>query len=173
MSFGLLHLQSANFGVDKIPEGRILCNSVKGFSVVLFYSLERCQYSYHALQEFKKVVGTVNGINFGILNIDKNMDLIKLSRSTITPIDGVPYIMLYYNGIPKQIYPENYEFVSEQIKNFSTTVSANILKSISNMNNKQQVESKEKVLQKNNNHTIYYIGNPIRKRVTYLNATSK
>jgi len=173
MSFGLLHLQSSNFGIDKIPEGKILCNSIKGFSVVLFYSLERCQYSSHALHEFKKVVGTVHGINFCVLNIDKNMDTVRLSRTTITPIDGVPYIMLYYNGMPKQIYPENYEFISEQIKNFSATVSTNILRSISNMN---QIKDKPKTPTIENiksNSSIYYVGNPIRKRVTYLSNSSR
>src|ERR1700704_454978 len=116
MIAGLLYLQSCNFGVARIQEGDAICNSIKGFSIILFHSPKKCQYSPYALQEFKTVAGSVNGVIFGAVDIDKNMDVVRLSRNTVTPIDGVPYIMLYVNGVPRQIYPEQLSFDSASIK---------------------------------------------------------
>ncbi len=173
MSSGLLYLESSNFGVDKIASGQILCNSIKGFSVVLFYSQSKCVYSPKALAEFKRVVGTVNGVLFAVLNIDNNMDVVRLSTKTITPIDGVPYIMLYYNGTPQQIYNEEYPFTTEAIRDFTAKVSLHLTKVLANKekaaagSSQAAAAAKAEKLQKKN--TIYYIGGPIRKNVTYLN----
>lgn len=175
MSAGPLYLQTSNFGINKIPDGPVLCNSIKGFSVVLFYSPTRCQYSPHALAELKSVVGHVNGVVFAVLNIDKFMDVVKMSRNTITSIDGVPYIMLYYNGVPRQIYPENYPYTAEAIRAFASTVSTNIAKSMATAT--QQAQQKEAPAIKKDEgvkKTIYYIGTPLkRKNCTYISVDTQ
>jgi hypothetical protein len=174
MSTGLVYLRSENFGVDKIKEGPVLCNSIKGFSVVLFYSPQHCQYSPGALQEFKRIVGTVNGVVFAVLNIDSSMDVVRRSRNTITPIEGVPYIMLYYNGIPRQVYPDSYDLTAEAIRNFSASVSTRIAHTLSprvtggnNSTTSRTLQSSQEVTQ-----GIYFIHDTTktkRKKYTYIN----
>jgi len=174
MSSGPLYLQTSNFGINKIPDGPVLCNSIKGFSVVLFYSPSRCPYSPHALAELKSIVGHVNGVVFAVLNIDKYMDVVKMSRNTITAIDGVPYIMLYYNGVPRQIYPENYPYTAEAMRAFASTVSSNMAKSMANATQTQpqskEPPKKDDVPKK----TIYYIGTPLKRRnCTYISVDTQ
>jgi hypothetical protein len=173
-SFGLIHLSSNNFTLEKTKNGVFLCNSIKGFSVVLFYSLQKCKYSAQALNEFRKVVGSVNGVVFAALDVDKYLDVVRLSRNSATVIEGVPYMMLYYNGIPQQIYPDEYPFLAPDIKQFSATVATNIYNAIKNSEKqqastsqaKQQSASKPSKVSK----TIYYISSPLKKRqnITYL-----
>ena len=175
MSTGLVYLRKENFGVDKIQEGPVLCNSIKGFSIVLFYSPQHCQYSPAALQEFKRIVGTVNGIVVAVLNIDAAMDVVRLSRNTLTPIEGVPYIMLYYNGIPRQVYPDNYDLTAEAIRNFAATVSTRLAQALapktpsartSKRDNSPSPEDKKPA------SSIYFIHDPNktkRKSYTYIN----
>lgn len=193
MSAGLIYLQTSNFGIDKIPDGPVLCNSIKGFSVVLFYSPTRCQYSPAALQELKRVVGTVNGVVFAVLNIDKHMDVVRMSRNTLTSVEGVPYIMLYFNGVPKQIYPENFPFTAEAMRNFAATVSIGITKAMNNTQrqpragqpNQQGSPTGSRDIEQaasaphrgggslggSAKNTIYYIGSPLkRKNCTYISV---
>lgn len=171
MSTSLMYLQSSNFGVDQTKHGPAICTSIKGISVVLFYSQTRCQYSPAALQEFKKIVGTVNGVMFCVINIDNNMDVVRLSRKTETPIDGVPYIMLYENGVPVQIYPETYTFTAEAMRQFATMVSTSLIKMRTQTQQQQQSkpQQSQQPHQPKINNTVYYISPP-RKRdsVTYL-----
>lgn len=173
MSSGPLYLQTSNFGINKIPDGPVLCNSIKGFSLVLFYSPSRCQYSPHALAELKRVVGHVNGVVFAVLNIDKYMDVVKMSRNTITSIDGVPYIMLYYNGVPRQIYPENYPYTADAIRSFASTVSTNMAKSMATAS--QTLAAKETPKKDDGSKkSIYYIGTPLkRKNCTYISVDTQ
>lgn len=168
MVAGLLYLQSSNFGKDNISEGVALCNSIKGFSVVLFYSPTKCRYSPYALQEFKKVSGTINGVIFAVLDIDKNMETVRMSRDTVTSIEGVPYIMLYYNGTPRQIYPEDYPFTSEAIRDFSASVSIGIAKSMRAAST-QNVKAKRKPRVSQN--TISYQNNKRRTNCTHIDVT--
>lgn len=174
MSSGPLYLQTSNFGINKIPDGPVLCNSIKGFSVVLFYSPSRCQYSPHALAELKSVVGHVNGVVFAVLNIDKYMDVVKMSRNTITSIDGVPYIMLYYNGVPRQIYPENYPYTADAIRSFASTVSSNMAKSMATASQNQAKETPSPKKDDGVKKSIYYIGTPLkRKNCTYISVDTQ
>lgn len=172
MSTGLVYLRKENFGVDKIKEGPVLCNSIKGFSLVLFYSPQHCQYSPSALQEFKRIVGTVNGIVVAVLSIDSAMDVVRLSRNTLTPIEGVPYIMLYHNGIPRQVYPDNYELTAEAIRNFAATVSTRLAQALAPKTPSLQAQRRQDAgEEKKPAASIYFIHDPNktkRKSYTYI-----
>jgi len=173
MVVGLVYLQSSNFGKDRIPEGDAICNSIKGFSVVLFHSPTKCRYSPYALQEFKKAAGRINGVMFASIDIDRNMDTVRLSRNTITPIDGVPYIMLYYNGTPRQIYPEDYPFTSDAIQNFVASVSSGILKSMRAAEENRTKKNTAKRTPPIKHNTINYLRSTRRNNFTYINAHSQ
>jgi thioredoxin-like negative regulator of GroEL len=170
---GLMYLQSSNFGVDQTKHGQAICTSIKGISVVLFYSPTKCQYSPAALQEFKRVAGTVNGVLLCVVNIDNNMDIVRQSRKTQTPIDGVPYIMLYENGAPVQIYPESYPFTADSIRQFIVTVSTNLVKMRTQAQQVSTARARPSAPQQKSG-TIYYISSP-RKRdsVTYFKTSEQ
>ena len=96
---GLLFLSNEDFVLSKGTKGNILCTSIPGFSLILFYSTQ-CPHCQNLLPIFKRLPGSINGCQFGILNVSNNKNCIRLSKDTIAPITYVPYIVLYVNGRP-------------------------------------------------------------------------
>lgn len=96
---GLIFFSSDDFFIDKGAKGPVLCTNVKGFSLVFFYSTA-CTHCQSFIPIFKRLPGTIGGCQFGMINVSKNKDVIRLSRDTIAPINYVPYICLYVNGRP-------------------------------------------------------------------------
>ena len=96
---GLLFLSNEDFVLSKGTKGNILCTSIPGFSLILFYSTQ-CPHCQNLLPIFKRLPGSINGCQFGIINVSNNKTCIRLSKDTISPITYVPYIILYINGRP-------------------------------------------------------------------------
>jgi thioredoxin-like negative regulator of GroEL len=96
---GLLFLSSDDFSLGETPKGKILCNKLRGFSLVFFYSTQ-CTYCQTFIQNYKKMPEMVNGCQFGLINISKNKEIVFMSRDTISPLQYVPYIILYNDGKP-------------------------------------------------------------------------
>ena len=148
---GLLYLTSEDFFPQKGPTGDILCQSVPGFSLILFYSVH-CQHCEALLPIFKRLTGSLGGCQFGIVNIGKNKRCVEMSSRTQTPIRYVPYIVLYIDGKPFMAYKGPYDH--DEIKRFVIDV-------LSKLQQKQQF-SKEVV--KENPETgipAYTIGHPV------------
>ena len=99
MSTGLLFLDSDDYYRTEGQKGPILCHKIKGLSLIFYYSTE-CPHCQSFIPEFKKLPGRIGGCQFGMVNVNKNVKLIKLSQNTIAPIQFVPYIMLYVDGKP-------------------------------------------------------------------------
>jgi len=120
---GLLFFSSDDFNISKGNKGDILCHSVPGFSLVLFYS-KQCEHCQALIPIFKNLPGTVGGCQFGMLNVSINKKCVMMSNSTITPIQYVPYIVLYVNGRPFMKYngPHN----AQEIINFIVEVSKKV-----------------------------------------------
>lgn len=154
MTNPIIYLSPRNFGINTVDGKKLLCTSITGISVILFFSPQKCAYSMPAVQEYKSISSSINGVTLAAVNIDQHIDIIKLSRQTITTIDSVPYIMLYLNGIPRQIFPESYSFTGNNMYNFITSVSSVIMQSTKS----QQDKSQKKEIQKS---TICYIGEPV------------
>ena len=112
---GLLFLTSDDFNVAKGTKGNILCNSIPGFSLILFYS-NQCPHCGNLLPIFKRLPGTIGGCQFGMLNVSSNKLCVKMSKSTIVPIQYVPLLILYINGRPFIKYSGAHE--ENEIKNF-------------------------------------------------------
>ena len=93
---GLLFLTSDDFGLNKGVRGNIMCNTIQGFSLVLFYSTQ-CDHCKELIPIFKQLPGTVGGCQFGMINVSNNRKCVIMSRDTIAPIQVVPYIILYIN----------------------------------------------------------------------------
>ena len=47
---------------------------------------------------------TLTGCQFGMINVNKNKNIIRLSKQTISQITFVPYIILFINGKPFMRY---------------------------------------------------------------------
>lgn len=95
----LLYLDEEDFKVITGPNGPIMCNRIKGFSLVLFYSKE-CVHCHTFIPVFKRIPSVISGCQFGLVNVTRNINLVKLSKKTISPIKFVPYVLLYVNGKP-------------------------------------------------------------------------
>lgn len=96
---GLLFLQSNDFIVQTGTKGDILCNSIRGVSLILFYST-KCEYCQVLIPIFKRLPGSINGCQFGMINVTNERDVVKMSSSTIAPIKYVPLIILFVGGKP-------------------------------------------------------------------------
>ena len=104
----LLFLSSDDFSIAKGTKGDILCNPIRGFSLILFYSMQ-CNYCHQLIPIFKKLPGTIGGCQFGMINVGQNKEVVHKSKDTIAPITYVPYIVLYINGRPFMRYNGPYD----------------------------------------------------------------
>ena len=135
---GLLFLAIEDFVLSKGTKGNILCTSIPGFSLILYYSTQ-CPHCQTLIPIFKKLPGSINGCQFGIINISTqaNKECISLSRDTIAPITYVPYIALYINGRPFMKYQGPYDI--NEIKRFVVEVA-------------EKIQSKQKFSSENNSN---------------------
>ncbi len=120
---GLLFLTHEDFSLVPCPKGNLLCTNIKGFSLKLFYSTA-CEHCQTLIPIFKRLPGTINGCQFGIVNVSTNKPLIVMSRESIAPIEYVPYIVLYNNGRPYMRY--NGPHVMSEIQRFVYEVASNL-----------------------------------------------
>ena len=121
---GLLFLRSQDFTLQKGTKGNILCNSIPGFSLILFYSTQ-CEYCKTFIPIFKKLPHSVGGCQFGMINVSHNKNAILLSRNSIAPITVVPYVILYVNGKPYMRYqgPQDIQEIARFIIDISKSLS--------------------------------------------------
>ena len=159
---GLLFLMSEDFHIQKGTKGNILCHKIPGFSLLLFYST-KCIHCQELVPVFKKLPGTIDGCQFGMINVSQNKRCVLMSRETIASIDVVPYIILYCNGKPFMRYQGPYD--SNEISRFVIEVTKAI-------KNKQKL-STEVVKQPKEGNKIpeYTIGKPLygqNSKICYL-----
>lgn len=161
MSGPILFLTSEDFTVQQGSKGDIMCHGIDGFSLILFYSTH-CTYCQTFIPLFKRLPGTINGCQFGMINVSANRAVVEMSQNTIAPIKYVPYIVLYINGRPFMVYKGPSD--EREIRNFVVEVANNVQK-------KQQF-SKEKVKEETPEEGIpaYCIGKPVcgNDKVCYL-----
>lgn len=148
---GLLFLTHEDFSIGKSDDGPILCNSIKGLSLILFYSTQ-CTYCQKFIPIFKRLPGSINGCQFGMINISQNKPTVLMSRQTISPITYVPLIILYFNGKPYMIYTGPYD--ENEIKRFVIEVANSII-------NRQKIVNEEKVKNTGKGIPEYTIGHPL------------
>ena len=99
----LVFLSSDDFSIENGTRGPVLAHGIKGFALIFFYSTG-CVHCQSFIPVFKRLPGTLAGCQFGMINVSKNKDVIRMSRDTIAPITYVPYICLYVNGKPFMLY---------------------------------------------------------------------
>ena len=122
---GLLFLTSKDFYPEKGQRGPILSNVIQGFSLILFYSTQ-CEHCATLIPIFKRLPGTISGIQFGLINVSTNRQVISLAKNTICPIKYVPYIVLYISGKPFMEYKGPYD--AREIRRFVLEVAEKVQK---------------------------------------------
>jgi thioredoxin-like negative regulator of GroEL len=101
---GLLFLSSEDFYVNETQTEKLLnCQVNQGLLLVLFYSTQ-CEHCQKAIPVFRQLPQVIHGCSFGMINVSTNAKVVHLSRSTISPIQYVPLVVLYVNGEPYYKY---------------------------------------------------------------------
>jgi thiol-disulfide isomerase/thioredoxin len=95
----VVRLRQDDFYIDEGTKGKVLCNGIKGISLVMFWS-PGCNICTGLEPKFKRLPQIIAGCKFCLLNINENPNVISMARQTIAPIEFVPYIVLYANGRP-------------------------------------------------------------------------
>lgn len=98
---GILFLNHGDFEIRKGDKGDMMTLKYDrtGLTLVLFYSKELPTCA-HLMTRFKQLPSLINGCNFAMVNMNKNMELVQMSRNTIAPITYVPDLTLFVNGCP-------------------------------------------------------------------------
>jgi thiol-disulfide isomerase/thioredoxin len=157
---GLLFLSDEDFSISKGTKGNIMCHSIPGFSLILFYSTQ-CHHCQTLIPVFKKLPGTIGGCQFGMINVSKNKQCVRMSKNTIAPITYVPYVVLYINGRPFMKYQGPHD--EREIGRFVYEVSQKV-------KNKQKFTSEKIKEDPRGGIPAYSIGKPLygKDKVCYL-----
>ena len=147
---GLIFLTKDDFHLEQGTNNTLLCHKINGFSLILFYSIQ-CDYCKKLLPNFRRLPGMIGGCQFGLVNIAKNKSLINLSNKTVSPIEYVPFLILYANGKPFMRYDGQHDIAS--LKKFIVDVN-NKLKHKRQFSKETEHLNKKKI-------PSYTIGNPL------------
>lgn len=130
---GILFLGNEDFCVRAGEKGNMLCLSGwKGLTLVMFYSKE-CQFCHKLINKFKQLPTIVNGCKFGMVCVNRNMEIVEKSKNTIAPIEYVPDVILYVDGVPYIRYDGPHEI--DDIKSFIFNVYERLQKTCFSENN--------------------------------------
>jgi len=156
---GLLFLTSDDFHIQQGTKGKIICNNIPNFSLVLFYSTS-CPHCQQFIPILKKLPGSLPGCQFGMINVNKNKRIIRDSKETIPPIEYVPYIILFINGKPFMRYdgPPNHQEILKFVHEIAQKVEDKQKFSVKQQNN--QVREKL-VMKPTKNIPEYSVGHPL------------
>ena len=122
---GIHFLGNDDFIVKQGDKGLILSlvYESKGMTLVLFYSTE-CPYCDALINKFKQLPSYVNGCQFAMVNVSRNMSIVERSKNTIAPISYVPDVILYINGSPYVRYDGPHDI--QHIKDFIVDINKNL-----------------------------------------------
>jgi len=158
---GLLFLQAGDFSIQSGTKGDILCNSIRGISLILFYST-KCEHCQALIPIFKRLPGTIGGCQFGMINVTMEKDIVRMSSNTISPIKYVPLIILFVNGKPFIRYDGPHD--ENEIRKFLVEVTTKL--------QTKDKFSSDKVKESKNEREIpaYTVGHPLcgQDNVSYL-----
>ena len=170
----LFYLTFDNFIIKTINNNKVLCNNLNNFSLILFYS-ENCKFCKDLIRIFPKLSKEYTFIptkcTFGMVNFSnsKNKKLYYMSKDTYNPINEVPTIIFYVNGLPYDYcdIEDNNEWSLQFISNYLTKLINNYNESAA----KQQQMNKHEQQQEQPQSPFVgksLKGNKHRKNVCYL-----
>jgi len=101
MSNSIIYLNNNDFYIGEGSKGKVLCTNIKELVFVLFHAdLDKCKYCEDVIPEFKQLPHAISSCRFALVNLNKNLDIVKMSNETIAQFSYVPYMILYVNGRP-------------------------------------------------------------------------
>ncbi len=102
----IIYLTSDDFHIQNGNKGKLLCLSdIPGLCFVMYHvDAGNCSYCEDSLPHFKAASRMVPSCTFGLCNLSRNPNIIKLSNATITPFEAVPTFIVYFNGRPLARY---------------------------------------------------------------------
>lgn len=149
---------------DQVPK---LCNKLKGLSLIYFHSnnCSHCDAFDPIFQELPKKIG---GCLFGCINVSNYNNIVKASKNTTTPIEYVPYIILYVKGVPFMRYDGPRELQS--IQSFIFEIAGRLQNNTHQSNSQSQRHDNTNANTNNsqNSKKITTYGNSKKKEVCYL-----
>lgn len=156
----LLFLSDGDFFIGRGTKGDILCTNIPSYSLILFYA-NNCPHCKALDPVFRKLPGTIQGCQFGMVNVNNSPTTIQMSKKTIAPITYVPMIILYVNGRPFMVYRGPHDI--ENLRRFIVEVA-------------QKLQTKQKFSSENVKEDVrgripdFTIGHPVfgDDNVTYL-----
>jgi hypothetical protein len=120
-NYNLIYLSTSDFEVKDGNKGPALCIKYPELTFVLFHAEpERCAHCHELLPEFRKLPYIISGCKFALVNLNRYPDIVKISKSTTTPLEYVPYLVLYINGRPFIRYEgdKNLQSLAEFVSEF-------------------------------------------------------
>lgn len=101
----MLDLTPANFNIIKTPKGDLVEYVDKELTVILFYkNEENSKFSDEFKRVFAEIEETEFECKFGTINVDEYPEQLELASKTKTPINYVPYVVVYAQGRPYMSY---------------------------------------------------------------------
>ena len=112
-----MYLTSRDFTVN---DGQLVKINDQGYSFVFIYT-NSCKWCHDLMPAFKRLSTIVRGVNFQYMDMaNDNYILMDMSAMTNTPIEYVPFLILFLNG--KQIAhfspDDNNPNIIEQMESF-------------------------------------------------------
>lgn len=95
-------LTSQNFRI--VGTNRKTLNITAPGILLVFFKMAGCPGCAQFEPVFYQLPNIERRVNYAIVDLSQQRDVVKMSRSTVTPIDTVPFIMLYADGRPRAKY---------------------------------------------------------------------
>ena len=96
-------LSSNNFNVTQRNSKSYLNVNIQDI-VLIFFKMDNCEGCKAFEPIFHHLSKEEKSIEFANINISNNRNVASLSRQTTTPITSVPYLLLFFNGVPYAKY---------------------------------------------------------------------
>lgn len=90
-------------------------------NVLMFFKMNGCAGCSQFEPVFHQLAAQIQGVTFLVADLSNDRNIIMMSRQTNTPIEKVPYILLYINGRPlakfngKKNIPSLRNFISKAL----------------------------------------------------------
>jgi thiol-disulfide isomerase/thioredoxin len=133
----MLFLQPQDYYIN--PDGQ-LCMSLKGFSMV-FYTSDRCTICKKLKPQFNRLSKTIQGCIFAYMDVDQeNMKIRKMAAQVGSPINHVPILTLFLNGVPTALFNlnEKTQNFGEDLRQWLIKTTSAIVKSSSHDDNEDR-----------------------------------
>lgn len=112
-------LSAQNFNV--VGHSRKTLNINIPGNVLVFFKMDGCPGCNAFEPIFYQLAGEERRVNYAVINLTSSREVVAMSRTTTTPIQSVPIVLLYVNGNPlakyngKKSIPAMKSFVSKAL----------------------------------------------------------